>query len=47
MERVDVAVLEFKHNLVDACPLPADRLSPAAEDFFFAWIRRTEPGPSG
>lgn len=43
-ERVDIAVLEFKHNLVETCPLPSDRLSPAAEDFFFAWIRRTDAG---
>lgn len=39
MERINVAVHEFKHNLVAVCPFNGNRYSPEAEEFFFRWIR--------
>lgn len=42
-ERVDIAVHEFKHNLVEACPFDGKRYSSRAEDFFFEWIRSEDP----
>lgn len=39
-ERTEVAITEFKHNLVDACPFEGNRYSNDAERFFFDWIRR-------
>lgn len=43
IERVDVAVHEFKHNLVGVCPFRGDRYSSEAEDFFFRWIASEDP----
>ena len=42
-ERVDIAVHEFKHNLVEACPFEGNRYAPGAEDFFFEWIKSDSP----
>lgn len=38
-ERIDIAVVEFKHNLVSVCPFKGNRYSSDAEDFFYEWIR--------
>ncbi len=38
-ERVSVAVLEFKHNLIDVCPFIGNRYDDDAEDFFFEWLK--------
>lgn len=38
-ERIDIAVHEFKHNLVEVCPLGDKRYSRDAEEFFYSWIR--------
>lgn len=40
-ERIDVAVHEFMHNLVDVCPFEGSRYSDAAEDCFFEWIHHS------
>lgn len=43
MERIDIAVLEFKHNLVDVCPFKGNRYAPDAEDFFYEWVSTDSP----
>ena len=43
MERLDIAVHELKHNLVDICPFKGNRYSPDAESFFFRWIITDSP----
>lgn len=42
-ERIDIAVHEFIHNLVEVCPFSGNRASAEAEDFFFGWIKSTDP----
>ena len=42
-ERIDIAVHEFKHNLVEICPFNGNRYSERAEDFFFEWIKSDDP----
>lgn len=41
-ERIRIAVHEFKHNLVEACPLGEKRYGAEAETFFFKWIQSDE-----
>lgn len=42
-ERIDVAIHEFIHNLVEVCPFKGNRVSEDAENFFFEWIRSEDP----
>ncbi len=42
-ERISVAVLEFKHNLVEICPFDGRRFDDEAEDFFFRWLQSQDP----
>ena len=46
-ERIDIAVHEFKHNLIEVCPLEGRRYTKDAEDFFFSWIRSDGPETEG
>jgi len=43
MERIDIAVHEFKHNLVDVCPFKGNRYSPDAEEYFYKWVATDTP----
>jgi len=43
MERIDIAVHEFIHNLVEVCPYKGHRASVEAEKFFYEWIRSDSP----
>ncbi len=42
-ERTRIALLEFKHNLVEMCPLFGDPCREDAEDIFFEWIATEDP----
>ncbi len=42
-ERISVAVLEFKHNLIEICPFDGRRFDSEAENFFFGWLKSQDP----
>lgn len=42
-ERILIAINEFQHNLVEACPFEGNRYTTSAEEFFFQWIKTEDP----
>ncbi len=42
-ERISVAVLEFKHNLIEICPFAGRKFDSEAEEFFFDWLKSEDP----